>query len=88
LPKLDERPHVPVTHVVMHQRLALFSTIRALQSRGKKVMVWTVNGAKVMQRLARWGVDGIISDDTEKLVRTLGTCDLSRGCPFDRNQRS
>jgi glycerophosphoryl diester phosphodiesterase len=70
--QLDKWPRVPVTHVMIHQRLALFSTIRALQNRGKKVLVWTVNGAKVMQRLARWGVDGIISDETEKLVRTVG----------------
>jgi len=69
--QLEEWPRVPVTHVIMHQRLALFSTIRELHRAGKKVLVWTVNGAKVMQRLARWGVDGIISDDTEKLVRTL-----------------
>ena len=70
--QLNEWPGVPVTHVMMHQRLALFSTIRELHSAGKKVLVWTVNGAKVMRRLARWGVDGIISDETEKLVHTLG----------------
>jgi glycerophosphoryl diester phosphodiesterase len=73
--QLDEWPRVPVTHVMMHQRLALFSSIRELHRAGKQVMVWTVNGDKVMQRLARWGVDAIISDDTEKLVRTLaGGC--------------
>jgi glycerophosphoryl diester phosphodiesterase len=70
--QLDEWPRVPGTHVIMHQRLALFSTIGELHRAGKQVMVWTVNGAKVMQRLARWGVEGIISDDTEKLTRTLG----------------
>ena len=39
---------------------------------GKQVFVWTVNRAEDMVRLAKWGVDAIISDDTELLVRTLG----------------
>jgi glycerophosphoryl diester phosphodiesterase len=76
--QLDEWSRVPVTHVMIHQRLALLSTIRALQSAGKKVVVWTVNGARVMQRLAKWGVDGIVSDDTERLVRTLGPSQMDQ----------
>jgi glycerophosphoryl diester phosphodiesterase len=39
---------------------------------GKKIMVWTVNRADEMQRMSEWGVDAIISDDTDLLVRTLG----------------
>jgi glycerophosphoryl diester phosphodiesterase len=76
--QLDEWPRVPVTHVMIHQRLALLSTIRALQSAGKKVVVWTVNGARVMQRLAKWGVDGIVSDETERLARTLGPSQMDQ----------
>ena len=36
-----------------------------------RIFVWTVNDPEAMLRLAAWGVDGIISDDTELLVRTL-----------------
>ena len=39
---------------------------------GKKIMVWMVNRADEMQRMSEWGVDAIISDDTDLLVRTLG----------------
>jgi len=35
---------------------------------GRKIMTWTVNRADEMQRFADWGMDAIISDDTELLV--------------------
>ena len=43
-----------------------------LHAAGKKVFVWTVNEPKDMVRLAGAGADGIISDDTELLGKTLG----------------
>ncbi len=42
-----------------------------LHSAEKKIMVWTVNRADDMRRLAEWGVDGVISDDTELLMQTV-----------------
>lgn len=38
---------------------------------GNKIMTWTVNRADEMNKFADWGMDAIISDDTELLVRTL-----------------
>lgn len=38
---------------------------------GKKVMVWTANRAEQMRQFADWGVDAIISDETEVMVRSL-----------------
>jgi glycerophosphoryl diester phosphodiesterase len=38
---------------------------------GKKLLTWTVNDARMMRRMAAIGVDGIISDDTRLLTRTL-----------------
>lgn len=70
-PQLNEWRHIAVTHVILHQRLALLSTIRELQGVGKKVLVWTVNSPSAMLRLAKWGVDGIVSDQTEKLAPTF-----------------
>ena len=39
---------------------------------GAKVMTWTVNRIEHMRQLKDWGVDAIISDNTELLVRTFG----------------
>ncbi|MFY9647211.1 MAG: glycerophosphodiester phosphodiesterase [Terriglobales bacterium] len=51
--------------------LADRSLIDQLHGGGKKVMVWTVNRADRMREFAEWGVDAMISDETELLVRTL-----------------
>jgi glycerophosphoryl diester phosphodiesterase len=36
------------------------------------VITWTINDARTMRLAAQMGVDGIISDDTKLLVKTLG----------------
>ncbi len=38
---------------------------------GKRIVVWTVNRAGRMREFSEWGVDAIISDETELLVRSL-----------------
>ncbi len=45
--------------------------VEAAHAAGKKIIVWTVNRAARMRELAGWGVDAIISDETELLVRSL-----------------
>ena len=45
--------------------------IAELRRRQRRHSVWTVNDPRDMKRLAEWGVDGIISDDTTLLCRTL-----------------
>jgi glycerophosphoryl diester phosphodiesterase len=62
---------LPVTYVIPHYELVEPELIRKIKGAGKKVMVWTVNDAADMKRLAELGVDGIISDDTSLLCRTL-----------------
>ncbi len=47
--------------------------IEANHAAGKKIMTWTVNRDVDMRRLVDWGVDGIISDDTDLLVQTAST---------------
>ena len=42
-----------------------------VQHAGLRIFVWTVNEPEAMRRLAAWGVDGIISDETKLLVGTL-----------------
>jgi glycerophosphoryl diester phosphodiesterase len=62
---------LPVEYVIPHQDLADPELIRKIKGAGKKVLVWTVNDAAGMQRFAESGVDGIISDDSGLLCRTL-----------------
>jgi glycerophosphoryl diester phosphodiesterase len=62
----------PVNAVMPYYKLVSRSDMAGIKGAGKKVMVWTVNSAKDMKRFASWEVDGIISDNPEKLVRTLG----------------
>lgn len=67
VPPLD----LPVAWVIPHHGLADQELIEQAHASGKKIMVWTVNRTDEMQRLAAWGVDAIISDETELLVRTF-----------------
>ncbi len=57
---------------------------RAVHAAGKKIMVWTVNRAERMRVLAEWGVDAIISDDTELLVRLRGPIEVRVSVGEDR----
>jgi glycerophosphoryl diester phosphodiesterase len=58
-------------YVIPHYSLVKKRGVEELQNAESKIFVWTVNSRKEMLRLADFGVDGIISDDTELLVRTL-----------------
>ncbi len=62
---------LPVQYVIPHYDLAEPELVRKIKGAGKKVLVWTVNDPADMRRFAEYGVDGIISDDTSLLCRTL-----------------
>ncbi len=67
-------PHwrrLPVAWVIPHWRLASAEAMRSFHAAGRRVLVWTVNTAPAMRRLAAEGADGLISDDPQLLVRTL-----------------
>jgi glycerophosphoryl diester phosphodiesterase len=64
-------PELPVDYVIAHYALVDEKLVQETHWAGVKVLVWTVNEPEAMQRFARIGVDGIISDQTELLVRTL-----------------
>jgi glycerophosphoryl diester phosphodiesterase len=51
--------------------LASRELIGTIHKAGKKSMLWTVNLEKRMREFAEWGVDAIISDETELLVTSL-----------------
>jgi len=64
---------LPIKYVIPHHKLVDASLIQEVQRAGKKILVWTVNSRLEMEKLRDWGVDGIISDDTSLLARTLGS---------------
>jgi glycerophosphoryl diester phosphodiesterase len=62
---------LPVEYVIPHYTLVDEPLIRHFRNAGRKILAWTVNSPRDMQRLADSGVDGIISDNTSLLCRTL-----------------
>jgi glycerophosphoryl diester phosphodiesterase len=62
---------LPLQYVIPHHSLVTQNLLREAHEAGKTVLTWTVNDSGTMKRLADWGVDGIISDQTELLVETL-----------------
>jgi glycerophosphoryl diester phosphodiesterase len=62
---------LPVEWVVPQFKLTDRVLIERIHEAGKKVMVWTVNGAETMRQFAEWRVDAIISDQTELLAGSL-----------------
>jgi glycerophosphoryl diester phosphodiesterase len=61
---------VPEYHDNIHLVTAGF--VHAAHNRNVEVHVWTVNDKEDMQRLARLGVDGIITDYPDRLLEVLG----------------
>lgn len=57
--------------VIPHFKLADEKLVESVHAAGKKIMVWTVNSAARMRGFAAQGVDAIISDETELMVRSL-----------------
>jgi glycerophosphoryl diester phosphodiesterase len=63
--QLQAWSELPVDYVIVRYSLAGQRVIREIQDAGKKVFVWTVNNETTAKKFAEWGVDGIISDDTQ-----------------------
>jgi glycerophosphoryl diester phosphodiesterase len=62
---------MPAEWVIPQFELADRELIKLVHAAGKRIMVWTVNRAERMREFAEWGVDAIISDETELLVQSL-----------------
>jgi len=61
----------PAEWVIPQFELADRELLEAVHAAGKRIMVWTVNRPERMREFAGWGVDAIISDQTELLVNSL-----------------
>jgi glycerophosphoryl diester phosphodiesterase len=69
--ELREWGELPLDYVIPHQKLVDLAALSQFKAAAKKIIVWTVNDAANMLRFREFGVDGIISDDTYLLCRTL-----------------
>lgn len=58
-------------YVIPHYKLVNASLLKTWKQAAKRILVWTVNSAEEMRRFQDWEVDGIISDDTALLSKTL-----------------
>lgn len=63
---------MPVEYVMPRSRMVSTSLVSELHRWGKRVLTWTVNSEREMRHIAECGVDGLLSDDTRLLTRTLG----------------
>lgn len=63
---------LPVQYVITHRALVRRELLEEIHAARKSLFVWTVNADADMLRMAEWGVDAVISDDTASLVRVLG----------------
>jgi glycerophosphoryl diester phosphodiesterase len=61
----------PAQWIIPRYDLAKRELIQQIHDAGKRAMLWTVNSADRMRQFAEWGVDAIISDETERLVKVL-----------------
>jgi glycerophosphoryl diester phosphodiesterase len=70
--QLRDWERLPLECVIPHHRLVDSGPMAEWKAAKKRILVWTVNSPGDMLRFRDWGVDGIISDDTQLLSRTLG----------------
>ena len=62
---------LPIDYVMPRKSLVTPKLTKKVHDEGKRLFTWTVNDRRSMLRFAEWRVDGIISDKTDLLVRTL-----------------
>jgi glycerophosphoryl diester phosphodiesterase len=62
---------MPAEWVIPQFKLADGGLVELVRAAGKRIMVWTVNGTERMREFAVRGVDAILSDETELMVRSL-----------------
>jgi glycerophosphoryl diester phosphodiesterase len=67
-----------VDYVMLHRKLADKKLIGELKSASKKIFVWTVNLPAEMKRLAKFGVDGIVSDHPKLLAQVPASEPMER----------
>jgi glycerophosphoryl diester phosphodiesterase len=70
--ELARWPELPIDYAMPTCSLVSRELADELHAASKRVIVWTVNSERDMRAMAELGVDGIVSDDTQLLCRTVG----------------
>lgn len=60
-------PSIDLLWTIPQLKLVTRQMVEEAHGSGEKIMVWTVNRADDIERMIEWGVDAIISDETELL---------------------
>jgi len=71
--ELELWDRLQVEWIIPQLRLTDQTLIAQIHAAGKQVMVWTVNRPDEIRKLTQYGVDAIVSDETELAVRILAT---------------
>src|SRR5882672_2087204 len=71
--ELELWDRLQVEWIIPQLRLTDQKLIAQIHAAGKQVMVWTVNRPDEIRKLTQYGVDAIVSDETELAVRILAT---------------
>src|SRR5947208_3586763 len=69
--ELELWDRLPVGWIIPQRALLDELLIARIHTTGKRVMVWTINGADELRKFARCGVDAIVSDETALAVQCL-----------------
>jgi len=64
-------PQMPAEWVIPQFALVDRQLVELVHGAGKKIMVWTVNRAEPMREFAEWGVDAIVSDETQRIAEIV-----------------
>jgi glycerophosphoryl diester phosphodiesterase len=64
-------PQMPAEWVIPQLALVDRQLVELVHAAGKKIMVWTVNRAERMREFVAWGVDAIITDETERIAESV-----------------
>ncbi len=62
---------LPIRVLLPRHDLVTASLIDEVHRQDRQIMTWTVNSRRRVRQLAKWGVDGLISDDPQLLFRTF-----------------
>ncbi len=69
--QLSRWPELHVEYLIPHHALVRRDLISEMKAASNKTLVWTVNAPSEMKRFSKLAVDGIISDDPERLALAL-----------------
>jgi glycerophosphoryl diester phosphodiesterase len=62
---------MPAEWVIPQFALVDRQLVELVHGAAKKIMVWTVNRAELVGEFAEWGVDAIISDETQRIAEIV-----------------